>query len=172
MKSEISFEISRWHQMKNFFSANIFNNTHQPRALWKNANLFLWSFSGTQPPMISKQHLTLFFLGEVSTSGETERNKFHWDKTRLDAPVSISLSLAWCYVENWVIHSRHGLFKSSRPEVFCKKILLKISQNSQENTCARVTCARVLSYEFYEISKNTFSSRTSPVAASGSCQLK
>ena len=152
--------------MKNFFSANIFNNTHQPRALWKNANLFLWSFSGTQPPMICKQHLTLFFLGEVNTSGETERNKFHWDKTRLDAPVSISLSLAWCYVKNWVIHSRHGLFKSSPPEVF-----FKISENSQENTCPE-TLAQVLSYEFREISKNTFSSRAPPVAASGSCRLK
>ena len=29
-------------------------------------------------------------------------------------------------------------FRSSRPEVFCKKVFLKISQNSQENTCARV----------------------------------
>ena len=26
--------------------------------------------------------------------------------------------------------------RSSRPEVFCKKVFLKISQNSQENTCA------------------------------------
>ena len=29
-------------------------------------------------------------------------------------------------------------FKSSQPEVFCKKVFIKISQNSQENTCARV----------------------------------
>ena len=36
-----------------------------------------------------------------------------------------------------------------------KKLLLEISQNSQENI-----------YEFYEISKNTFSYRTRPVAAS------
>ena len=26
--------------------------------------------------------------------------------------------------------------KSSRPEVFCKKVFREISQNSQENTCA------------------------------------
>ena len=25
------------------------------------------------------------------------------------------------------------------PEIFCKKVVLKISQNSQENTCARVS---------------------------------
>ena len=36
-----------------------------------------------------------------------------------------------------------------------KKLLLEISQNSQENI-----------YEFYEISKNTLSYRTRPVAAS------
>ena len=30
-------------------------------------------------------------------------------------------------------------YRSSRPEVFYKKDVLKISQNSQENTCARVS---------------------------------
>ena len=54
-------------------------------------------------------------------------------------------------------------------------MLLEISQNSQENACARVsfltnfikkeTLARVFSCEFYEISKNTFSYRTPPAAA-------
>ena len=29
--------------------------------------------------------------------------------------------------------------RSSRPDVFCKKLFLEISQNSQENTCARVS---------------------------------
>ena len=29
--------------------------------------------------------------------------------------------------------------KSSRPEVFYEKVFLEISQNSQENTCARVS---------------------------------
>ena len=52
-----------------------------------------------------------------------------------------------------------------------EKMFLEISQNSQENTCARVsflkkllapaallkkTLAQVFSYEFCEISKNTF----------------
>ena len=57
-----------------------------------------------------------------------------------------------------------------------KKVYLKISQNSQENTFARVsflikwqawkeTLAQVFSCEFYKISKNTFSYRTPPVAA-------
>ena len=44
-----------------------------------------------------------------------------------------------------------------------RKVFLEISQNSQENTSARVffnskkeTQAQVFSYEFCEISKNTF----------------
>ena len=58
----------------------------------------------------------------------------------------------------------------------CNKVFLKISQNSQENTCARVsptcnfikkeTLTQVLSCEFCEISNNTFSYWTPPVAAS------
>ena len=64
-----------------------------------------------------------------------------------------------------------------------KRVLLEISQNSQENTCARVsflikmqastcnfikkeTLAQVFSCEYSEISKNNFSYRTPPVAAS------
>ena len=30
-------------------------------------------------------------------------------------------------------------FKSSRPDVFCKKVFSEILQNSQENTCTRVS---------------------------------
>ena len=63
--------------------------------------------------------------------------------------------------------------RSSRPEVFCKKGVLKISENSQENTCARdsflikfqaqacnfikkESLVKVFSCDFCEISKNTF----------------
>ena len=73
--------------------------------------------------------------------------------------------------------------KQSSGGVLQKKVFLEISQNSQENTCARVsflrklqteacnfikreTLAQVFSCEFYKISKNTFSYRTPPVAAS------
>ena len=69
-----------------------------------------------------------------------------------------------------------------------KKVFLKILQNSQENTCGRVsfliklqaeacnfikkeTLTQEFSYEFFEISKNTFSYRTPPVAVSGTCKL-
>ena len=64
-----------------------------------------------------------------------------------------------------------------------KKVFLEISQNSQENTCPRVsfliscipeacnfikkdTLAHVSSCEFYKISNNTFFYRTFLVAAS------
>ena len=53
-----------------------------------------------------------------------------------------------------------------------KKVFLNISQSSQEKTCARVffllkkRLVQVLSSEFCDISKNTFSYRTPPVAAS------
>ena len=33
------------------------------------------------------------------------------------------------------------MFRRSRPEVFCKKVFLEISQISQENTCARASAA-------------------------------
>ena len=55
-----------------------------------------------------------------------------------------------------------------------KKVFLEILENSQENTCARVTIlyeietlGQVYSCEFCKISKNTFSERTAPVAACG-----
>ena len=64
-----------------------------------------------------------------------------------------------------------------------KKVFLKILQNSQESTCARVTfliklqaeacnfiktetLAKVFSHKFCKIFKNTFLHRTPPVAAS------
>ena len=67
-----------------------------------------------------------------------------------------------------------------------KNLFLEISQNSQENTCARVSfliklqarlqlykkrdSGKVFSCEFCEISKNTFVYRTPPVTASGLIQ--
>ena len=72
--------------------------------------------------------------------------------------------------------------RSSRPEVFYKKVFLEISQNSQENTCARVsfliklhtkannfikkeTLTQMFSSAFWEIFKNTFYYKTPPMAA-------
>ena len=86
--------------------------------------------------------------------------------------------------ENSQIHKEMTeTLRNSRPDVFCKKVFLEISQNSQKNTCARVsfliklqaqpcnvikkeTLAQVFSCEFCQISKNTFSYRTPLAAAS------
>ena len=40
------------------------------------------------------------------------------------------------------------IFRSSRPEEFCKKDVLRILQNSQENTCARVSFLLILFFNF------------------------
>ena len=87
-----------------------------------------------------------------------------------------------------VLQNRSQMFKrvltkavSRRCSV--KKVFLEISQNSPENTCARVSfliklrasacnfikkeaLAQVFFCEFYEICENTFSYKTTPVAAS------
>ena len=74
------------------------------------------------------------------------------------------------------------LYKSSHRRCSIKKVFLKISQNSQENTCSRVffliklrasnfikkeTLAQVLSCEFCEIFKNIFFREHLRVTASG-----
>ena len=44
---------------------------------------------------------------------------------------------------DWSRNNKKKFLRSSRPEVFLKKVFLKISQNSQENTCARVLKKRL-----------------------------
>ena len=84
--------------------------------------------------------------------------------------------ILWCIIKgSWII--KPVFWRCSLEKVF-----LEISQNSQENTCARVsfsikcspkacnfikkeTLAQVFSCQFCEISKNTFSYRTLLVAA-------
>ena len=80
--------------------------------------------------------------------------------------------------------------KSSRQRCSVKKVFLEISQNSQKNTAEadhitlnflkavacnfikKETLAQVFPCEFCEISKNTFTYRTPPMAASGlSCKM-
>ena len=71
------------------------------------------------------------------------------------------------------------LSEAVAPRCSVKKVFLNISQNSQENTCARVsllitllnfvkreTLAQVSSFEICEISKNTFFYKTPLAAAS------
>ena len=62
------------------------------------------------------------------------------------------------------------MFTSSRPEVFCAKdVLRNCAIFTGKHLCQSLffdKVAQVFSCEFCEISKNTFSYRTPPVAAS------
>ena len=67
--------------------------------------------------------------------------------------------------------------RSSQQRCSVKKLFLEISQNSQKNTCARVSflkkrLAQVISYEFCEISKNIFPYRIPLLAASEDTSAK
>ena len=89
----------------------------------------------------------------------------------------ISLELSISLI--WKMSSKSTFPWNSR---LCKKLFVEISQNSQGNTCARVsfliklqetwklikkeTLVQVFSCEFCEISKNTFLHRTPLVTAS------
>ena len=59
------------------------------------------------------------------------------------------------------------MFRSSCLEVFCEKgVLRNFAKFTEKHLCQTETLALVLSCEFCEISKNTFSYRTPTVAAS------
>ena len=79
--------------------------------------------------------------------------------------------------------SKHALHRSSRPEVFHKKVVVRnFAKFTGKNTCTNIflinwrpetcnfvkreTLAQVFSCEFCEISKNTSFYKTPPVAAS------
>ena len=60
--------------------------------------------------------------------------------------------------------------RSSRPEVFYKKGVLKnFAKFTGKHLCQAL--AQMFSCEFFEISKNTFSYRAPPVAVSKMCKL-
>ena len=67
------------------------------------------------------------------------------------------------------------LFRSSRPEVFCKKSVLRnLAKFAGKHLCQslffnKVAGLRLFSCEFYEISKKIFSHGTPSVVASDRC---
>ena len=71
--------------------------------------------------------------------------------------------------EQFLSKAEQGTLRSSHPEVFCKKGVLRNFEKFRPHACnfiKKETLAQVFSCEFCEISKNTFSYRTPPVAAS------
>ena len=96
----------------------------------------------------------------------------------------VSLKLAVDYASEPDISTQLSNNRSSRPKVFCKKgVLRNFAKFTGKHLCQilflirlqaeacifikKETLAQVFSSEFYKISKNTFSYRTPPVAASG-----
>ena len=78
-------------------------------------------------------------------------------KINMSWRIQILSNLLWKLKTLYKISS----YRSSHTVVFCKKVLLTISQNSQENTCARFfvkkeTLAQVFSREFCEFSRAPF----------------
>ena len=108
--------------------------------------------------------------GDLRTKNE-ELNDGHW----------VSEIVASKMAQNWPCGSQIVKKKrrTSHQRFSVKNVFIEILQNSQENTCARVsflikviwhyvkkTLAQVFFCEFYEISKSTFSYRKPLVGAS------
>ena len=93
-----------------------------------------------------------------------ERSYFHEGFVRLNFALTLKiLRLSRARRSKTIECSFTFKRQNQPPEVFCKKKkILKISQNSQENTCATVsflkkkTLGQAFSCEFWEISKNAF----------------
>ena len=74
-------------------------------------------------------HIHAFFISNIFISN----NRLKLAK-KSKQKLSNIMRLSFCYLK--IIHF---LYKSNGPEVFCKKVFLKILQNSQENPCVRVS---------------------------------
>ena len=107
------------------------------------------------------------------------KNDFFIEHLHSTAPGLSFVNLPWSYCLSEESCLLRIMLEAVVRRCFVKKVFLEISQNSQENTCARVsfftkacnfikkeTLAQVFSREFYEISKSTFFYRTPPLAAS------
>ena len=74
-------------------------------------------------------HIHAFFISNIFISN----NRLKLAK-KSKQKLSNIMRLSFCYLK--IIHF---LYKSNGPEMFCKKVFLKILQNSQENPCVRVS---------------------------------
>ena len=62
---------------------------------------------------------------------------------------------------NTIAHAGISIYRSSRAEVFYKKVFLEILENSQENTCARASFFNKVEGLWRLLFKNVFQSATS-----------
>ena len=103
-----------------------------------------------------------------------------WDKTlkpnKIIRPVSTYFShTKLTYYLIVTLYTKHAIYSEAATAVVLKKkVFLEISQNSQESTCARDPFsikAQVFSWEFFEISTNTFFTERLRTTASVYCRM-
>ena len=116
--------------------------------------------------------MNLYLSDEIFTQRKTCREKFGKLCLRPFQPICKKNHLRWSFCKtsfrnfpsqmfDWVLNMPLSTTTTQRQSSI-KNMFLEISQNSQENTCARVSffkkeaLTRVFSCEFCEISKKTF----------------
>ena len=72
-----------------------------------------------------------------AVSNDVTRNEEGWKKIFRKIVLVNLLQIGGSYISHAFFVLK--LYRSSRSEVFCKKVVLEISQNSQESTCATVS---------------------------------
>ena len=72
-----------------------------------------------------------------AVSNDVTRNEECWKKIFCKMVLVNLLQIGGSYISHAFFVLK--LYRSSRPEVFGKKVVLEISQNSQESTCATVS---------------------------------
>ena len=125
-------------QYNNGLNTNIWSSVHEKatmRLSWKKA-LLIYTFLNKNYPVDRfnvKNFLELFeqklkdcFLMDRKKKKLFRENK-HPDKTNIKT------------LESRCGRKFPASDRSSHPEMFCEKLFLEISQNSKENTCARVS---------------------------------
>ena len=104
------------------------------------------------------EHISHFFLGFLLFT-------FLNSKFRCEISIYFAVNSSTLQRQLERYHGRILTYRSTRQRCSVKKVFLEISQNSQENTCARVFFNKVAGLR-PEISKNTLFYRTPLVAAS------
>ena len=80
LRSSLNYQLFPWKEK--LFLNKCFQQYSTAKSSFERNKLISFFFFRTHFPKNRKQHLTLFLLGEVNTSAEPERNKFHRDKIK------------------------------------------------------------------------------------------
>ena len=147
--------------------ANFFSLLHQP------------FFSSNQSFLetASSNNLIDTALNKSQSNLITQKNFFFFENSK--SFVSVLYETDITFINQWNFWNNllksWNTSRSGHPNVFSEKVFLKISQDSQENTCVGVSfitklqasgSTQVFSREICEIFKNTFFNRITPMVAS------